>query len=621
VKLSQSLDSAARPSDATAPPLLAVDNLGVTAGLAPSRRTLVRDVTLLVRRGETHGIVGESGSGKSLTSRSIVGLLPAGLKAEGSIRFDGTELLGASERVLRGVRGARISLLLQDPFTMLNPLQTVATHIAESLPRRDKRSRSEIRREVVRRLAEVGLTAEVAERYPFQISGGMRQRVALAAALAGDPALLIADEPTTALDVTTQAEVLELLRNIQRRRQMALILVTHDLRVAFSVCDHVHVMYAGSVAERAPAADLRAEPKHPYSLGLMLAEPPVGHYVAELAAIPGTMPQADSAEERCAFAERCSWSDSQCTTQRPPLREIGPGRGSACLRLDEIGGELLDRARAVERADAKPAVSVGGEQILVLEDVVKTFRTTPLVGRRRETTALDGVGFCIAEGESVGVVGETGSGKTTIARSILGLTTPDSGSIRLAGVEAADRRTLSRAQRAGLYQLVQVVFQDPYASLNPSMTVGSALREVLSRRPGGGPPSGSEEIAQLLEQVGLPRTYAGRLPAALSGGERQRVAIARALAMQPKLLLCDEPVAALDVSAQAQVLGLLRQIRRESALSMLFITHDLAVVRQMTDRVVVLYQGKVVEMGDTEDILDKPQHEYTRRLIDSVPGG
>ncbi|HEX3591325.1 MAG TPA: ABC transporter ATP-binding protein [Pseudonocardiaceae bacterium] len=578
---------------------------GLTVSLGD--RVIVRDVSLSVDQGTTLGIVGESGSGKSLTARSIVGLLPTGLTATGSINYAGTELIGARERVVRSFRGTRISLLLQDPFTMLNPVQTVGRTVGESL----RCARQEVRGQITRRLGEVGLAPDVASRYPFQLSGGMRQRVALAAALAGDPELLIADEPTTALDVTTQDEVLRLLKDIQQRRDMGLILITHDLRVAFSVCDRIQVMYAGSVVECASGTRLDEAPAHPYTVGLLLAEPSVDHYVDELVSIPGSVPPAHTVATRCGFADRCAWRTPSCVESRPPLAHVEDDHISACLRLPEIRGELMRQAPAVGSTPAVPA----GEAIVRISDVSKIFRTRPLVGRARTTVALDKVGFAIIDGESLGLVGETGSGKTTIARAILGLVTPDSGSIELDGIQVADYRKINRQRLRQVRRFVQVVFQDPYASLNPAMTVGATLREAIEQR--GDP---GVEPADLLARVGLPAAYAGRLPAALSGGERQRIAIARAVAMRPKLLICDEPVAALDVSAQAQVLELLREIRREDGMSMLFITHDLSVVRQMTDRAVVLYRGRVVEVGPTAEMMDDPRHEYTRRLLAGVPG-
>ncbi|HTW99812.1 MAG TPA: ABC transporter ATP-binding protein, partial [Acidimicrobiales bacterium] len=453
--------------------------------------------------------------------------------------------------------------------------------------------------------------------YPHQFSGGMRQRVMIAMALSCNPELLIADEPTTALDVTTQAEVLDLLRQLQQQRAMALLLITHDLRVAFSVCDRVLVMYAGSVMEDAPAGELSRSSRHPYSLGLLRAEPPVSHFVEQLNAIPGTVPAADAVADRCAFAERCEWCAPVCVAARPPLRLVAPGHLSACTRLEDIGTELIAGQRRLF-VPAEPAAPPSGAPLLTVHALSKDYRISSLVAGSRTTRAVHGVSFEIVEGEALGLVGETGSGKTTIARCILGLAEATSGSIVLGGLEVTKRHKLSRDERRSVVRLVQGVFQDPYSSLNPMRTVGATLAEAAAVRGEGRLPQG--EVDRLLELVGLPATYATRRPAALSGGERQRVAIARALAVRPKLLVCDEPVAALDVSVQAQILELLRSLREREGTSMLFITHDLAVVRQMTDRIVVLLDGDVVERGHTQEVLDAPSHAYTTRLVGSIPG-
>ncbi|MFE2441933.1 dipeptide ABC transporter ATP-binding protein [Streptomyces sp. NPDC059426] len=603
----------------TTAPLLVVRNLRVRTAQG---RTLVRDSTFDLAPGEVLGIVGESGSGKTMTARAVVRALADGVIAEGDVAFDGSSVLDAKERELRATRASGFAMVLQDPFTSLNPLQTVREHLRESLAPDVRRDRAAARTEVVRRLAEVGLQPEVADRYPFQLSGGMRQRVAIAAALAQDPALLIADEPTTALDATTQAQVLDLLRKLQRERGMALILITHDLRIAFSVCDRIMVMYAGTVLEHAPAEMLERAPRHPYSLGLMLAEPSVTHYQERLSSVPGGVPSADSVTRRCAFADRCQWRQDRCTDSAPPLVDIGTGndvaRHTACVRAEELHDDMDTALHSRAAASDTPPAPVLGEPLLRVVGLGKTYRTASLLGRNKETTALQGVSFDIAQGESLGLLGETGSGKTTTASCVLGLSTPTTGSIELAGIDITDYRRLARKQRAGVRRLVQVVFQDPYASLNPSLTIGKALGEAIAA--GTGNESAVGSVDDLLDLVGLPRAYAARRPGALSGGERQRVAIARALAVGPKLLICDEPVAALDVSVQAQILELLRDIRARYGMSMLFITHDLAVVRQMTDRTLVLRGGEIVEAGATEALLDAPRHPYTQSLVASVPG-
>ncbi|WP_214415716.1 oligopeptide/dipeptide ABC transporter ATP-binding protein [Sphaerisporangium fuscum] len=569
-------------------------------------RVLVDGVDLAVASGETVGLVGESGSGKSLTARALVGLLPRGLRAEGSVEVGGAQIVGASERLLRGVRGRRISLLMQDPFTMLNPLRTAGAHIAETLPGRTSRQ------EIARRLAEVGIDdPAVAGRHPFQLSGGMRQRVALAAALAGDPDLLVADEPTTALDATTQHEILALLRRVQEARGMGVLLITHDLRVAFAVCDRVAVMYAGRVVEQGPGAELAAAPAHPYTSGLLGALPSVERAMERLVGIPGAVPQADEVAGVCAFATRCDRVAAACTEARPPLRPIGRDRLTACVH-DTAGTArpplpetVLPAATPTVLSTVPPAGPAGGEPLLRVEGLRKRYGAH---------TALGGVSLHVNPGETVGLVGESGSGKTTLARSVLGLLTPDGGRIRLAGLDVTDRAALEPRERARVHRLVQCVFQDPSTSLNPAMTVGAALAEASARAA----PGDRIGVAELLELVGLPAAYAARRPKALSGGERQRVAIARALAVRPALLICDEPVASLDVSVQAHVLELLRGIGRDLGTGMLFITHDLAVVRQVAARTVVLLKGAVVEEGTTSTVLDAPAHDYTRRLVSAV---
>lgn len=604
-------------------PLLQVSGLSVYANRS---RVLVSDVNITVRRGETLGIVGESGSGKSMAVRSLVGLLPPGIHARGVAAFDGIQLIGTRERELRSLRGSRISLLMQDPFSMLNPIHTVGQHVRETLPPNVREGgRQQVRAEVAARLAEVGLDPTVAQKYPFQLSGGMRQRVAMAAALAGDPELLIADEPTTALDVTTQDEVLRLLAGLQKSRNMALILITHDLHVAMDVCDRIQVMYAGRVVEEATVADLARTPTHPYTRGLMSASPPVDHQVERLTSIPGSVPQAAAVEAMCAFADRCEWSVGECLSARPALTPITIEHASACIRIDRIHDEFpcgSEFEPPLPQQSKSRSFDTIGPPIVEVANVHKVYRAKAMFGRPRESHALRGVTFSVRAGESVGLVGESGSGKTTVARALLGLEHVTSGRISAFGRELTSTASTTQKTRVELARKIQVVFQDPYAALNPSRTIGAALREAIAVRTGADKrdsDSVASEVSELLSKVGLPGNYATLRPAALSGGERQRAVIARAIAVRPKLLICDEPVAALDVSVQAQILELLRSIRAENGMSMLFITHDLAVVRQMTDRTVVLYQGEIVEAGETDAVLDAPNHKYTQRLLASVP--
>ena len=516
------------------------------------------------------------------------------------------------------MRGREIGLILQDPFTMLNPVLRCGTIIAESLPR-DRRSAAPGggRKRCGGSPRSGSPIPTVADRYPFQLSGGMRQRVAIAAALARDPRVLIADEPSTALDASTQQDILALIKRIQRARGMGLVLITHDLRVAFAMCDRIYVLYAGSLLETAPAGELEAEPLHPYSHGLLLSEPPADHRVRELVSIPGSVPAPDQVAGSCPFAPRCRWATTACEQAAPALAEVAlagvsRGRLSACVRLPEIRAEMTSlRERAGQRA-AAPAGRPGTPLIQVSE-LRKVFHQGS-----RTVTALDGVSVEVGAGESVGLVGESGSGKTTLARVLAGLESATSGQVTIDGIPAADWGSLSGRDRRRLRGTVQIVFQDPYSSLNPMHTIGAALAEAVTIHD----PAARNvraQVGDLLQSVGLPAGYTQRRPVALSGGERQRVAIARTLAVRPRVLICDEPVSALDVSVQAQILNLLAAIRAERGIGYLFITHDLSIVRQITDYLYVMHHGRVVESGPTDQVLTSPADAYTIKLLDSVP--
>ncbi len=596
--------------------LLAVRGLRVAYVAGAEPRTLVDGVELDLDRGETIAIVGESGSGKTLTARAMIRLLPTGVGVtDGEVRLDGNDVLSLRGREAARLRGNRISMIFQDPFTMLNPVMRCSKHIEEVLRNRSgpKLGRTAAKDEARRRLAEVGIhDPAAADRYPFQLSGGMRQRVALAAALAGDPELLIADEPSTALDVTTQAEILELLKSVQHARGMGLIMITHDLRVAFSVADRVYVFYAGSLVEVGDADAIEREPLHPYSLGLLLSEPATEFRQQALLGVEGSVPAPDEVAGQCTFASRCRWMEADCVAARPSLVEVEPDRFSACLRIAEIRGEM-DVVRHEVRSVAEPPEPVE-HAVLPFVSISNLRKVFP----DARTPAIADISLSIAEGEAVGIVGESGSGKTTLGRCLVGLETPTGGSITVGGVDASDYAKLSGEDRGKLRRSVQIVFQDPYSTLDPTQTVGAALREVL--RVNGYPRDRADaRVDELLARVGLPLGYVRRRPAALSGGERQRVAIARTLAVEPKLIVCDEPVSALDVSVQAQILNLFRALREEFGLAYLFITHDLAVVRQVVDRVYVLHRGLVVEEGPVDRVLDRPEHPYTERLIASIP--
>jgi peptide/nickel transport system ATP-binding protein len=596
-------------------PILSVSGLAIHSHIGGRERTIVSGIDLQAAAGETIGIVGESGSGKSLTARAIIGLLPQGVQATGAVEYAGKSLLSLRERELARLRGGEIGLVFQDPYTMLNPLRRCGRHIDEMLTGPDGRrlSRRERRAEAVRRLAEVGIDdPHVADRYPFELSGGMRQRVGIAAALARDPRVLIADEPSTALDVTTQRDILALLKSLQESRGMTLIMITHDLRVAFAMCERIYVLYAGSVLETGPARAIDEQPMHPYTLGLLLSEPPLDRRLERLPSVEGSVADPDAVAGRCPFSPRCRWAEAACAAGGAVLRPVEAGRESACVRLEEISAEMDERRRAVLTGPAEPEPAVQ-TPLVAASEVRKMFVT----GKRR-VEALAGVTIEVGENESVGLVGESGSGKTTLARCLVGLETPTSGAITIDGITASNYGQVSAADRARLRNAVQIVFQDPYSSLNPVRTVGAALKEALTLYDPG-LRNVDRAVQELLARVGLNEAYAGCKPVALSGGERQRVAIARALAVKPKLLVCDEPVSALDVSVQAQILNLFADLRQEYGISYLFVTHDLAVVRQVVDRVYVLHRGRVVETGPVGRVLDHPADAYTRRLVDSIP--
>ena len=600
--------------------ILQIKRLSIQHDGPQGLRTLLSDVEITVGEAETIGVVGESGSGKSLTAKAVMQLLPPHLLVQGAIHYRGEDLLAAGERRMAALRGSDISLLMQDPFTMLDPLQTCGAQVAEGLKlAMPGATRNELHAETLRRLGEVGIRdPDVALRYPFQMSGGMRQRAAMAAALARNPQLLIADEPSTALDVTTQAEILTLLKSLQEARGMALLLITHDLRVAFSVCARVNVFYAGRVLESAPALSLRSRPLHPYTLGLLMSEPALDRRASLLAAIPGTVPVPDSVTTSCAFASRCSWRQNVCAIARPPLAEVAPARTTACLRIAIIADAMENHRALADQSVAAASLPAPAKlsPLLEIRGGQKTFDSrggSPLV------IALRNIDIVVGANESVGIVGESGSGKTTLGRCVVGLETLSAGRLTLDGAEYGPGGIRDRQARKIQRRIAQIVFQDPYSSLNPRHTIGGTLAETLSVNDVA-PATIRARVGELLDIVGLPQAYASRYPRQLSGGERQRVAIARALAVGPKLLVCDEPVSALDVSVQAQILTLFRDLRARLGISYLFITHDLAVVRQVVERVYVMHRAEVVEEGPVDEVLSAPRHSYTRQLIRSIPG-
>jgi peptide/nickel transport system ATP-binding protein len=618
------------PAVSTGPPLLAVRDLTVTIDLETGPATAVDGISFGIDRGQILGMVGESGSGKSMTAHAITRMLPAAARTSGGqVTFDGQDLTTADKRTMRQVRGGSIGMVFQDPLASLNPLMTVGAQISEAL-RLHGSSRATAAKRAVELLDLVGITnpgSAVHDR-PHEFSGGMRQRVMIAMAIANNPKLLIADEPTTALDVTIQAEVLGLLTRLRDEFGMAIMLISHDIAIIEQVCDRVVVLYGGRIAETGRRSSVLSTPRHPYTYQLMQSVPRLAAPVQRrLYAIGGQPPDISQGTQGCRFMPRCEFAEQRCTTQ-PPLRP-GPGTASdhlaACWVISEPGRQFDNATPAApaEAADRAPddAVPPPGTEagspsraagVLVIDKLAVDYRRG---GRRpgRQFPAVDSVSLTVSPGRTLGLVGESGSGKTTVARAALGLVRPTSGSVTVAGMEWHKARG---ADRARMRAAVQLVFQDPYASLNPRWRVRQIVAEPLGRRP----PGQRADPADLLQRVGLPVRFLDRYPDELSGGQRQRVGIARALACEPEILIADEPVSALDVSVQAQVINLLTELRDDLGVGLVFIAHDLAVVRHVSDDLAVMYRGRIVEQGPAEAIFTGPRHPYTAVLMASAPG-
>ncbi|AOS45388.1 Glutathione import ATP-binding protein GsiA [Lacunisphaera limnophila] len=567
-------------------PLLEVSHLSVSFHTRSGVYRAVNDVSFTLEPGESLGIVGESGSGKSVTCSSLLGLIPQppGRIEGGTAVFDGVDLLRCPAAQLRTIRGRRIAMIFQDPMTSLNPYLRISEQLIEPLLIHEKISRPAALARALSMLEAVGIqhAADRLHAYPHEFSGGMRQRVMIAMALITKPDLLIADEPTTALDVTVQAQILELLKHLQRELGMAVIFVTHDLAVVSGLCDRVQVMYAGRIVETAPTRTLFAHPQHPYTKALQRCIPSLQPKGRALYAIPGMPPDLSK-----------------------PVTEA----------------ELLARFALPpeEPAPPAPAEAPHGRPMIQVQAIATHFplETGFLFKKQTGTVkAVDQVSFEVSQGEVLGLVGESGSGKSTLARTIMQLIPPTAGTVILGGKNLTQGSTAElKAARRDL----QMVFQDPFASLNPRLSVFATLAEPL--RVHGIVPEDqiAARVARLMEQVGLAPRFLNKYPHEFSGGQRQRIAIARALALEPKVIIADEPVSALDVSIQAQILNLLARLVREMNLTMIFIAHDLSVVKHISDRIAVMYQGKIVELGPALDVMERPQHPYTRQLISAIP--
>jgi peptide/nickel transport system ATP-binding protein len=585
-------------------------------------RGIVRAVEGLnfhVDRGEVVAIVGESGSGKSVSALAIMRLLPRLTgRTRGRVTFDGKQLLDLSDDDMREIRGRDISMIFQEPMTSLNPLLTIGLQITEPLTIHLGMTDEQARARAVELLQLVGIPDAEGrlDQYPHQFSGGMRQRVMIAIGLACNPKLIIADEPTTALDVTIQAQILELMKDLSRKLDIALIIITHNLGVVARYADRVIVMYAARLVEQGPAEAVFHKPRHPYSMGLLRSVPrldrPRG---ARLATIEGLVPNLANELKGCRFAPRCPFRIPVCD-QEPPLFPTDTGAVSRCHRHAEIAAGQI--AWAAAGGDAQAAAGRRDGALLEVRGLTKHFPVRARLGHSKSVVrAVEDVNFSIGPGETLGLVGESGCGKTTVGRLILRLEQPTSGEITF---EGANLLTASAADMQAVRRKIQVIFQDPYSSLNPRMTVGQIVGEPLHvYKLASDGSAAAARVAELLGQVGLRPELAERYPHQLSGGQRQRVGIARALAMEPSFIVCDEAVSALDVSIQGQIINLLEDLQRRLGLAYLFIAHDLAVVRHISMRVVVMYFGRVMEVADRDTIYREPLHPYTKVLLDAAP--
>ena len=604
--------------------LLEVADLNVTFDTGDARVSAVRGTSYRIDPGEVVAIVGESGSGKTTAAMAVVGLLPENTDVSGSVRLHGDELLGLPDQAMSRIRGKSIGTVFQDPMSALTPVYTIGDQIAEAIRVHNREvSRTGARKRAVELLELVGIVQSQsrARAFPHELSGGERQRVVIAIAIANDPDLLICDEPTTALDVTVQAQILDVLRTARDVTGAGVLIITHDLGVVSEFADRALVMYAGRPVEIATVEELYRDRRMPYTAGLLGSVPrldsPQG---TRLVPIPGAPPTMTSlSPDACQFAPRCPLVISECRSAEPDLVTIRDGHWAACIRTGDVAGRSAAEIYHVSTQPVSVDTSVTDPAVVLrVSDLAKTYPLTKgVILRRRvgEVRAVDGVSFTLQQGRTLGIVGESGSGKSTTLSQILELATPQAGAIEILGEDVA---ALDTASRRKLRTELQVVFQDPVASLDPRLPVFDVIAEPLATN-GFDRRRCEERVAELLGIVGLNHADASRYPAEFSGGQKQRIGIARALALQPKILALDEPVSALDVSIQAGIINLLLDLQRRFGLSYLFVSHDLSVVKHLAHRVAVMYRGKIVEQGDGEQVFTNPQHEYTRRLLAAVP--
>ncbi|WP_051299609.1 ABC transporter ATP-binding protein [Arthrobacter castelli] len=622
-------DSAVNDRAPDHPAALSVRDLTVTFPSESGLVHAVREVSFDIKPGQTLGIVGESGSGKSVTSTAVMGLLDEAAKVSGSIRLNNRELVGLTDARMSKVRGNEIGMIFQDPLSALTPVFSIGEQLGEALAIHQDLSRAQIRKRSIELLALVGIpNAESRlKSYPHEFSGGMRQRVMIAIAIANDPDVIIADEPTTALDVTIQAQVLDVLKVAQRETGAAVIMITHDLGVVAGMADEVLVMYAGRPVEQGTVDDIFYRPQMPYTMGLLGAVPrPHETDSARLVPVQGNPPSMVDLPPGCPFAPRCPLVEDRCREAEPPLTGTSADDKHlvACVRSEEIVQRELSYKDIYPVPETLPSILADTQRlerdpILEVRNLKRHFPLTSGRFLRRRTgtvRAVDGVTFDIHQGETLALVGESGCGKTTTLHSIMELMPPEAGSIQVMGKDVQELK--SRRERLQIRNDLQIVFQDPVASLDPRMTVYEILAEPLATQ-GRKKEQVSARVDELMELVGLESGHADRFPQHFSGGQRQRIGIARALAVEPKLVVLDEPVSALDVSIQAGIINLLEDLQAGLGVSFLFVAHDLSVVRHLTNRIAVMYLGQVIELGEVEQVFNHPTHPYTHALLSAAP--
>jgi len=600
---------------------LNVKNLVVDLQTESGMARAVDALNLTLQKGQTFALVGESGCGKSMTALSLLRLLPDNAVIQsGQVKLSDVDVFQLSENQMRSIRGRRISIIFQEPSTSLNPVMTVGDQILEVISQHTSLKGEAARGRALEWLTKVGLP-EPARRmgsYPFEMSGGQLQRVMIAIALAAEPDLLIADEPTTALDVTIQAQILDLLKSLQKERGMAMLLITHDLAVVSGMADQVALMYAGQIVEVASAADFFVRPSHPYAKLLLQALPGEDLRGRQLAAIHGTVPALTQVFQGCRFAPRCPYQMASCVEKSVAMTALAEDHHVRCVRANDVGLQALSLSPLRDRSSM---VSIDHSVLLSVQNLSVTYSMGGgVLGGRQSFQAVKNVSFDIQKGQTLALVGESGCGKTTIGKALLQLLTPQTQVTGHAVLKGQNLFQLKGRDLMASRRQLQIIFQNPFASLNPRMRVQEILEEGMkSLHPEWSTHQRHADLKVLMDQVGLRKDALDRYPHEFSGGQRQRIAIARALAVKPSLIVCDEPTSALDVSVQAQILNLLKELQDSLGVSFLFVTHNIGVVAYLADKVAVMHEGEIVEIGDASQILNNPQAIYTKTLLSAVP--